>query len=251
MTGSHGPRQRTALPSGRTLGTGGFTLIELLVGSLLTFLCLSAAWRVVSHHRRAAMVAMEFTEGLEVVRTTAWLLGEELYSARAGIDFHGAPGDSLIVRAFRGLGLPAAFDSLTGWLAVCYRGLREVDTAKDSALVLDPDGIWRSVALVGRSEDEPGCLGVTEGRMERWRTDPPFVVAPVLVRVFESGVYFFRDGAFRYRRGFGGRQPLTPERVEDGTFLPETPGGGRVGWALRLGGTEGVLTGQRWEGAVW
>jgi hypothetical protein len=36
---------------------------------------------------------------------------------------------------------------------------------------------------------------------------------PSLVRLFESGEYHLADGALRYRRGGGGRQPLTPERL--------------------------------------
>jgi hypothetical protein len=47
----------------------------------------------------------------------------------------------------------------------------------------------------------------------RRRDFPPVV----LVRFFERGSYHLADDAFRYRRGGGGRQPLTVERIGPGS----------------------------------
>lgn len=232
-------------------GRGGFTLIELFVALLLTGFCLSATWTVFSQHHRAALVAAGTAEGLEVVRTTGWLLAEELYGARRGQDFRPVQGDSLALRAFRGLGIPEGLDPRTGSLVVCFRGLRQVDTSKDSVLLLGNGGGWRAHAVESRRGGDSACSSDAVGRIEVWELDPVPRAVPVLARVFESGVYFLRDGAFRYRRGLGGRQPLTPERVNEGFFLPGTTRGQRLRWALRLEGPDGMPNTVTWEGALW
>ena len=39
-----------------------------------------------------------------------------------------------------------------------------------------------------------------------------------LILVFETGTYHLSRGALRYRRGRGGRQPVTEEVLESGSF---------------------------------
>ena len=236
----------------RGCGNGrGFTVLELLIATILTGLCLSAAWTVFVHHRRAALFAAGMAEGLEVVRTTRWLLTDELYGSLVGRDFHPEAGDSLVLRVFRGIGFQEGTDSLSGALEVCFQGLRAVDLSKDSLLVLSAEGVWHAVALKARTEIQSPCPGDPGGSMEAWELDPPLRSTPVFMRVFESGAYFLRDGAFRYRRGSGGRQPLTPERIQDGFFSPGRSKGQKAFWALRLEGPEGSPAAFSWEGAAW
>jgi hypothetical protein len=61
--------------------------------------------------------------------------------------------------------------------------------------------------------------------VQRWKWHQGGAPAPVLVRLYERGTYYLADGAFRYRRGAGGRQPLTPERVAPGSGFRPVVGG--------------------------
>jgi hypothetical protein len=54
----------------------------------------------------------------------------------------------------------------------------------------------------------------TGGDPELWSVDPP-VPGALVVRVFERGSYHVSGGALRYRRGMGGRQPLTLDVFDD------------------------------------
>ncbi len=49
----------------------------------------------------------------------------------------------------------------------------------------------------------------------RWIWSDPGGGQPVLARNFEIGSYHLADGAFRYQRGNGRRQPLTAERLSE------------------------------------
>ena len=99
------------------------------------------------------------------------------------------------------------------------------DPARDSVLVLGVDGGWRAFDLEDVSPAE-GCAGVEGERGFEWGWQNQDAPAPVLVRSFERGEYHLADGALRYRRGFGGRQPLTPERLGSESRFDPLPGGG-------------------------
>ena len=64
-------------PRGSASPRGGFTLAETLVGFLLTAMVVQAGWTLFATYRKAGGRAWEVAEGLETVRTIAWLLGEE------------------------------------------------------------------------------------------------------------------------------------------------------------------------------
>ena len=49
---------------------------------------------------------------------------------------------------------------------------------------------------------------------ELWTIDPP-VPGALVARIFERGSYHVSGGALRYRRGMGGRQPLTLDVFDD------------------------------------
>ena len=47
-----------------------------------------------------------------------------------------------------------------------------------------------------------------------WTIEPP-VTGALVARIFERGSYHVVGRALRYRRGLGGRQPLTPNVFDD------------------------------------
>ncbi len=69
------------------------------------------------------------------------------------------------------------------------------------------DGWW-GADLTWRVTGGPSCAMDLGGRSEVWTIDPP-VPGALVARIFERGSYHVSDGALRYRRGLGGRQPLT------------------------------------------
>jgi hypothetical protein len=109
-------------------------------------------------------------------------------------------------------------------LVVRRNSSRQVDPAKDSVLVLDVEGRWHPVDLVA-VRPEPACAAAPvlfEGRVssvvEHWRVRPP-TPDPVLLRVFEAGSYHLAGATLRYRRGSGGRQPLTEPALQGARFV--------------------------------
>jgi hypothetical protein len=156
----------------------------------------------------------------------------ETASGRAGRDWRVTAPGILGLRAFRGRGVPCPDDpGGEEWVEVRYVGWRVPDPAKDSVLVLDGAGRWTATELIarGRGDEREGCPARGTERRERWRLRPPPRRPVVLLRLFESGSYHLEDAAFRYRRGAGGRQPLTAEVLDrDGSGLA------RAGEALQV-----------------
>jgi hypothetical protein len=189
-------------------------------------------------------------EGLETIRTIDWLLPQEVSGGRPGEDWWTAGGDSVALRAFRGLGLVEEHGPADDELKVCFRGVRTPDTEKDSILLLETDGRWRSYGLRWQGRSEGPCSGLGGGSLERW-----FLVKEpgegVVARVFERGTYHLADGAFRYRRGEGGRQPLTPPTVDSGSVLISHEPSLRVWWEVQLKAGPGGIQGTPWKGRLW
>lgn len=212
----------------------GFTLPEALVTVLLLALLIQGVWSVFTHHRNAALATTHRAEGLETIRTVSWILSRELSGSRDGRDWRGLSPDSFTVRAFRGMGTVPPSGSPKGTLRVCYRGIRIPDPQKDSVLLLTLAGSWHAVGLGTRRVVAAACPFLPGGRLEEWTlkggngNDPDGVVA----RIFESGSYHLADEAFRYRRGRGGRQPLTAPRIHAGSF--RAGAGGELRWRLHL-----------------
>jgi hypothetical protein len=185
--------------------------VELLVALTLAILVLSGAVGfVVASLRWTDRVAAR-AEALEIARSIWMILDEELRPGLPGRDWRLESEQAIELRAFRGVARVCGQDG--GRWAVAWRGARAPDPARDSVLVLGTDGGWRAAPLNGSWSGGQGCvlLPGEAARLLDWSgaVDP----IPVLVRIFESGRYSLEDGAFRYRRGGGGRQPLTPERV--------------------------------------
>lgn len=183
-------------------------MLESLIALLLTVILLTAAAMLLKGQLGIARRIRLDADLLLAFRLTRSTLEEETRYSYAGRDWDAA-ADTVGVRAFRGTALVCGTPS-PGRLSVRYSGWRNPNPAKDSVLVLTHTGRWIAVELVGRaagSATEP-CGDSTWGSTELWSVDPP--VEGVLGRLFERGSYHLTGTALRYRRGRGGRQPVTP-----------------------------------------
>lgn len=226
----------------------GFGLVEMLVVILLAALLLQGVWSLLSTFRRAGGVAADWAEGLETVRTVAWILGEEFAGSEANRDWRPGNGDTVSLRAFRGVVLVGSGGSGES-LRVCFEGIRAPNPAKDSVLFLSREGEWTTHSLESRDRGEAGCLEAGEGWEESWVVEPMPMTA-LFGRVFERGSYHFAQGAFRYRGPTGGRQPLTPLRILDGSLGEGGDGGGGLSWDVLLAFPGGGGDSITWSGVV-
>ncbi len=181
---------------GRCLGGDwGFTLVEVVVAALCTTLLLHFALSAQIRIANAVRVELVSLDAGSSLRTARAVVREETLWTAPGIDWVWPGSDSLRLRAMRGVA--NACDDGSGLFA--YEGLREPNPAKDSVLVMRPDGRWLPSRLA-RSERRGVCY--------EWLLDPE-VSDALLVLLFESGSYHLVDGSLRYRTGRGGRQPIT------------------------------------------
>jgi len=201
----------------------GITVAEVLVSLLLGLAVISLAWSALARQRTVASRLRSEMELLAARRLTAIVLGKELRSGVGGRDWTPPSADSFSLRAFRGWGPVCGPGPALGSIAVAYRGERVANPAKDSVVVLTADG-WRRADLIARRSAKESCPVTLGGKAEVWTTDPP-VTGALVVRVFERGSYHLSGGALRYRRGLGGRQPLTPEVFDDDRSSMEAASG--------------------------
>ena len=223
--------------------------METLWALLLLALVLQGGWALVATHRRAALGAAFQAEGLETIRTTAWLLAEELAGGRPGEDWRVEEGDSVGLRAFRGVAVVVPASREEGPLQVCFRGIRAPNADKDSILLLARSGGWTVHRLLARAPRSGACPHPGLGKREEWTLDPP-VATGVLARLFERGSYHLAEGAFRYRRGLEGRQPLTPLRIPRGGLKPGIGDSPPLIWTVFLSGKGGDADTLPWAGSV-
>lgn len=191
----------------------GATLVETLVALLLGLLVLQAGMAAVGRTRLAQARTMERADALSAVRLTGSLLRAETEAGREGEDWV-VDGASLALRAYRGTGLVCGEHEAPSVLVVSYGGYRRPDPTKDSVEVVYADGARAVIALTGSTSGPSTCWGAPlEGSLalELGAPAPP---GGVLARIFERGAYSLSDRALRYRRGAGGRQPLTPEILD-------------------------------------
>lgn len=234
-------------------GPGGFTLIEVILVLALTAVVVPAIGSLASG--TVAMVGRAGIRGerLDLVRTARVVLHRELRAGVPGRDWASPAGDSIPLRAFRGVGLPCGSGSSkeTRYL---YRGRRLPDPTKDSVLFLLRDGTWRAGALLASrpgAAGEDSCPGHTgNGGVLRIRTDEASGDV-VLVRVYERGSYHLQAGALRYRRGRSGRQPLTATLLDAASQLGGDAGRGPVRLDLAFRGSGGVDRPTSWGLEIW
>ncbi len=188
----------------------GATLPELILVAWLFALVLAAAARFAGAQSRLVALTHDRARAAEATRIPRTILGGEL-RALAAADISALAADSIRIRAVRGGGAICAVDGSS--VLVRYRGVRLPEPEKDSVLLIGseaPDGV--PVAVRGAAVDE-ACGGTVRLGLE---------VAPEVrggwALVFETGAYHVGDGALRYRRGAGGRQPMTETLFDGGGF---------------------------------
>ena len=192
-------------------------LIAVVLGGLV--LVLAAGW--LERQQRVVSETLVRSETASALARTPRVLAGEL---RAGVETRDwvVSGDSVRLRAFRGRALVCG--ARGGTLRVGYRGDRGLDPAKDSVLVLDWNARWQAAHVTAVRRRPGRCHGLP---VQTWHLDRS-VPGPAVLRVFERGVYSVAAGALRYRRGRGGRQPLTYARLDSASTLGRVPGGGVV-----------------------
>ena len=192
-----------------------------LIGAVL----LQGVWSVTAIQRRVSAEIHSHAEGLEAESIVRVVVRAE---TRAGVVFRDwvvSSSGVVTLRAFRGWGT-VCVGSDPGTLIVGYRGMRVPDPSKDSVLVLDHEGQWKAVALLSRTVTEELCPGPSLTTTELWKITPE-VGGGVVARLFESGSYHLTDASLRYRRGLGGRQPLTTAMIEpENSGIEAVPTGG-------------------------
>ena len=204
--------------------------MEALTAMLLLIAVAGAALRTLVTLRNALANVTANAELRETGRIARYTLAQELRTGLAGIDWIAGDGDSVVVRAVRGTGVLCASVPPPQWV-VRYTGLRRPDPAKDSVLVLATDGVWRVAKLV-RARARPDACGDGSGG-EMWELNPA-VPGAVVGRIFERGSYHVAAGAFRYRPGRGGRQPLTAQVLRTGAGAASGVSAHGTGLDLRL-----------------
>ena len=189
----------------------GHSLVELLATLATLAALLAVAGGLFRLASRTASLTADRAEALDATRTAAALLVRELRMLGAGDVAVFA--ESVSVRAFRGSAIPC---DTAGAVRVRYTGARPPDPTKDSVIAL-ADGIEVVAALTSATPAAPGagCAPLAREQVFAVAVAPPLPPAAAWI-VFERGTYSIGGGALRYRRGFGGRQPVTVPAFDDG-----------------------------------
>jgi hypothetical protein len=209
----------------------GHVFVELVVTLAVSAILAAAFSSMVVTQLQAARTVTARVQAAMAARVVFHVLPAELRLARPWADIRSLAGDSVAAR------LPRLSGSICGraagrlWIRVT--GLREPDVRKDSVLVVSATGEL-AFALAGASEDPAGCAPLPG--FATYRIDAP-AAAPGggAVVVFESGSYYLRERALRFRIGAEGRQPLTEEVFLDGmSGLAASPDSTRPGMTIRI-----------------
>ncbi len=191
-------------------GVAGFTLVELLLSTTMAAVVSAAFIGVLVTQVRVAALSSEITAREETLRLPAVLLATELSLLAPEQDIRFVEREAIGVRAFRGSGTVCG---TAGSVLVHYAGVRQPDPAKDSVLILAADGT-RAAALLASGPAGAGACGGSGPFSELAWSLTEAASPGDAVLLFESGSYHLANDAVRYRRGAGGRQPLTPELLD-------------------------------------
>jgi hypothetical protein len=208
MTSAWGPVLRNRI--------GAVSVAELVLVAWLFALVMAAIAGLATQQGRLAALQQDRVRFEDAVRTGAVILGSELRPLT--YQDLSVGGDSVRIRALRGAGPVCAVDGTA--VHVRYRGTRAPEPDKDSLLLVGAG--WEAPAAVVTATQSSACGGSV-----RFLLHSPPSVAPALALVFETGAYSAFGGAIRYRRGQGGRQPLTEAVLRD-MSLYSVPGGVRL-----------------------
>ena len=222
----------------------GFTVVEVLVALLLGLLLVHAGLDALARLDAARRRIAARTDALVALRVSRHVLRRETRHGVAGIDWR-AGGDSLSLRAFRGAAVVCGLDQGPADIVVSYRGDRAPDPTKDSVLLVTDEGERTTRALAGTAPASTTCTALDTLGAAVWRLDAAPPEGIVAAKLFERGSYYVSGAALRYRRGPGGRQPLTPE-----TLAPSSGWAELGSWlALELVPAD-TLGGPAWRGLV-
>lgn len=186
----------------------GFSLVELLTALFLGGIVAVVLGGALVAQMRLARHVADRAAATDALRTAQVIIRGDVGRATAA-DLRTVAGDSLALRAFRGVGDICGAEP--DRLLIRYRGDRLPDPRKDSLLVVDGAGAEHARAIGDvRYAAVPCPLAAGEVGL---RVDMPANAGPItgVALVFESGIYFVSSRAVRYRTGAEGRQPLTPE----------------------------------------
>lgn len=193
----------------------GFTLAELLVATVAAGALVTAAFALLAAHGRLDRAARAAVAAAEVARVAGMVVPAEVrYATPADLPAVGA--DTLALRALRGVGIICAGGG--AGVDVRYRGMRWPDATKDSVVTAAVGAPERALALESDRAAEGACAAHPGETVRRWALSDSAGAAGDLLLVFERGSYHLSNGALRYRRGAGGRQPLTEEFLAGGSF---------------------------------
>jgi hypothetical protein len=186
-------------------------LVELVATLATLGALLAVAGGLFRLASRTARLTAERAEALDATRTAAALLSFEARPLGQG-DFT-VFSDSIQLRAFRGYVIPCATGG--GTVLARHTGVRPPDETKDSVLAL-ADSAEFVAALTAVSPAPPGgpCAAFP-GEQILSLTTSVLLPSAAAWLVFERGTYSFGTNALRYRRGFGGRQPITAPAFAD------------------------------------
>lgn len=185
----------------------GFALVEAVVAGTLLLLLVQVAWLLTAVQSAAATRVIAEAAILDQARLVRHVLSTEVGQGWEPTDWS-VDGNVLELRAFRGIGFRCSVQPSAGW-GVAVSGYRAPNPDKDSVLVFSEAGDWQLSRLVRRTgAGSLDCQDIPGFSTEVWTLDPPHPDAVAGV-YFERGAYRFSAGAFRYRAGNGGWQPLT------------------------------------------
>ena len=205
----------------------GFSAIELVVGIAVSgVLAALLVGGFVAACRRGRAAFERATAG-EAIRVAGLVLRQELRTASPRDVIAGAP-DSLALRVLRGVGVSC--DTASGGARVRFRGARLPEPDKDSLILVTGSRDERITPLRDAREEGAGaCRASPDERVFVIRAEESIPVGRVLL-LFERGSYHLADRALRYRRGAGGRQPLTATVVDTraSAFAIDSVGEARV-----------------------
>ncbi len=197
--------------------SGATSLAELVMVAAFFGLVLAGIATFAGQQARLAALQQDRVRFEDAVRTGELILGGELRHL-TGDDLT-VGDDSVRIRAFRGGGPICSASG--GTLLVEYAGTRMPEPDKDSVLVV---GLYGEQVVAFSSAIRSDLCG---GSVDLALVDPADLSVsigswPAVALVFETGSYHLADGAVRYRRGQGGRQPLTEVLLGDMGFHGES-----------------------------
>jgi len=190
----------------------GHTFIEVIVVLLALSIITAVSAASLTTVTRLGRIAGDEAERLAARRTFALLVAWEVGSLMPGPDGLQLSADTFALRAFRGRGVVCAVGSTT---RLNYRGLRAPDATKDSLLVLEGRTAEHTLPYTGGAWS-PGSCVAPAGEQTLEVTTPGLDLHDIVL-FFERGSYHIANGALRYRRGPGGRQPVTAD-----VFVPDS-----------------------------